>query len=137
MTSYPFHPGCGRHHAVGTCPLLAEDERDATLLDLLHEPLPGDDQATIQARFERFHEANPGIYDALVGLARDYKRRGYPRVGIAHLVEIVRWERRLETYDETSDFRLPNAYRSRYSRLIMELEPDLAGFLTTAALRAE
>lgn len=101
------------------------------------EEVTADEAATIQERFEQFHRLNPWVYESLVELVRDYQRRGYPAIGIGHLVEILRWLRRGKTYDPTADFKLSNDYRSRYSRLIMEREPDLDGFITTRSLRTE
>ena len=101
------------------------------------EEVTADEAATIQERFEQFHRLNPWVYDSLVELVRDYRRRGYPAIGIGHLVEILRWLRRGKTYDPTADFKLSNDYRSRYSRLIMAQEPDLDGFITTRSLRTE
>jgi len=94
-------------------------------------------EGTIQARFEAFHALNPWVYRAFVELARDYQGRGYPRIGIGHLTEILRWQRRMKTYDPASDFKLSNDYRSRYARLIMAQEHDLEGFITTRMLRSE
>lgn len=90
---------------------------------------------TIQARFLEFHRQNPDVYEELRWLALDYRDRGYPCIGIGHLVEIIRWRRRMETYDPTSQFKVNNNYRSRYARLLMELEPRLAGFITIRELQ--
>lgn len=51
-------------------------------------------------------------------------------MGIAMLWERMRWELTVETdsVDLGDDFKLNNNYRSRYARLIMNNEPDLAGF---------
>ena len=54
--------------------------------------------------------------------------------GISAITEIARWERRFDTTDE--DYKLPNANRSMYSRLLMEQEPTLAGFFDTSELRS-
>jgi len=104
--------------------------------DLLEPPPPVGQWDTIQARFEQFHRLNPDVYAKLVELARTYQRAGYPRVGIGHLTEILRWQRRMDTYDPASEFKLSNDYRSRYARHIMANEPDLDGFITTRELRS-
>lgn len=91
---------------------------------------------TIQAKFEQFHRHNPDVYRFFVTEAREYKRRGYPVIGIGHLTEILRWKRRMTTYDPVSEFKMSNSYRSRYSRLIMQQEPDLDGFITTRELKS-
>ena len=90
--------------------------------------------ATIQARFEEFHRANPFVYDELVKLAEQYQRRGYSHIGIGHLVEIVRWQRNMATVGD--DFKLNNNFRSRYVRLLIEQRPDLAPMFETRELRA-
>ena len=82
---------------------------------------------TIAERFDAFHDANPWVYDALVGLARDLVNRGRRRIGIGMLYEVLRWQYYRATTDEASDFKLSNDYRSRYARLIMDNESDLAG----------
>jgi hypothetical protein len=91
--------------------------------------------ATIQQRFEAFHSANPAIYSLLVRMALDLKRRGFAHYGVAGLFEVIRWEYALRTND--NDFKLNNIYRSRYSRLIMDNEPELAGFFETRTLVSE
>ena len=78
-----------------------------------------------ERRFQTFHTENPQVYRALVALARKAVRRGHRRIGIGMLYEVLRWQTMLATTDP--DFKLNNNYRSRYARLIMAQEPDLAG----------
>lgn len=89
---------------------------------------------SIQQRFERFHEANPHVYRALVGMARDLKHRGRSRIGIGMLYEVLRWHYAMATGG--SDFKLNNNYRSRYARLIEAQEADLAGVFEKRELLA-
>jgi hypothetical protein len=91
------------------------------------DPLPvPPQQDSIQARFERFHAANPHIYARLVEAARRLKTAGKTKIGIGHLVEdVVRWAEERTSTGET--WKISNDYRSRYARLIMEQEPDLRG----------
>jgi hypothetical protein len=91
-------------------------------------------ERSIQARFEEFHRENPRVYSTLVSLARRAVSEGRPRLGIGHLWEVARWELHVPTNGEP--FRLNDHYRSRYSRLIMAREPDLAGYFETRELRA-
>lgn len=90
----------------------------------------------IEATFLAFHRANPWVYDALVRLARDLKKRGRHRQGIGMLFEVLRWQWFRTTIDPSSDFRLNNNYRSRYARLIMEREADLDDVFETRVLTA-
>lgn len=79
--------------------------------------------------FVEFHHRNPKVYDELVSLARDLRRRGYRKVGVKMLWEVVRWQRlRAETeIARTSAYRLNNNLTAYYAREIMANEPDLAG----------
>jgi hypothetical protein len=91
----------------------------------------------LQRDFESFHQANPEVYARLVALARAYLESGRPREGIGHLWEVMRWQLWLETRrGERDPYRLNNNWRSRYARLIMEREPDLAQFFETRRLRS-
>lgn len=91
----------------------------------------------LQRDFEAFHHANPEVYDRLVKLARAYLEAGKTHEGIGHLWEIMRWQFWFETRrGEHELYRLNNNWRSRYARLIMEREPDLAQFFETRRLRS-
>ena len=90
-------------------------------------------ESVLQARFEGFHAANPRVYWTLVQLAREARAVGQQRVGIGCLWEVMRWK--LSVSVSTSDaFKLNNNHRSRYARLIMAQEPDLAGVFETREL---
>lgn len=96
------------------------------------------DESTIQARFLQFHRSNPQVYDLLVRFARTARGRGYQRFGIAAVWERMRWEAAMTWGEDAyTGLKLNNDYRSRYARLIMDQEPDLAGFFETRRLRAE
>jgi hypothetical protein len=91
---------------------------------------------TLQEKFEVFHTKNPWVYMVLVKLARDLMARGRRRIGIGMLFEVLRWQYQMATVDPASDFKLNNNYRSRYARLIMENEPDLADAFEVRELKA-
>lgn len=96
------------------------------------EPVPG----SIQEAFEHFHAANPWVYEALRRLALDLVHRGRKKVGIGMLFEVLRWQHSRQTTDEHSDFKLNNNLRSRYARLLMENEEELAGVFEVRELKA-
>lgn len=79
----------------------------------------------IELRFREFHANNPHIYRELVTMARAWKQSGGNRIGIATLVETLRWQSRIQTKSE--NYKISNDYRALYARLIMEQEPDLVG----------
>lgn len=78
-----------------------------------------------QAKFEEFHKANPDVYTELVRLCRHARQRGSKKVGIRMLWEVTRWNLNVET-QRNSPFKLNDHYHSRYVRMIVENEPDLA-----------
>lgn len=80
----------------------------------------------IEERFQEFHETNPHVYEQLRNLALRLKRRGRTRYGMKGLFEVLRWQHAMETDDP--EFKLNNNYTAHYARLLMEREPELAGF---------
>ena len=117
------------------------DEPQSSFLDNLGGWTPDDPppshKLTIQERFTRYHQANPGVYEKLVGLAREVKGAGRSTYGIASLFERLRWHYHIEQKLGDEAFKLSNDYRSRYARLIMSQETDLADFFNLRELRAE
>ena len=90
---------------------------------------------SIQERFEKFHRANPRVYSLILLYSRQVKARGYAHYSINAIFERIRWHVFIETRSE-DDFKLSNDYRSRYARLVMEQEPDLADFFELRELRS-
>jgi hypothetical protein len=80
---------------------------------------------TLEDRFREFHEENPHVYEEIVRLCRKAKERGRQRWGIGGVFEVLRWSWLKTTGEE---FKLNNNHRAFYARLVMEREPDLAGF---------
>lgn len=93
------------------------------------------EQATsINTAFQRFHAANPQVYDKLVELAEQARRIDH-HIGMKMLWEVMRWDLTIKT-DAGEDFKLNNNYTSRYVRLIQSQRPDLAPMFQTRTLRA-
>jgi len=96
-------------------------------------PLPEEKDTSIYARFQKFHATNPHVYDNLVRLAREFRRKGSNhnrKLGIGMLYEVLRWNYYLSTEGE-EEFKLSNDFRAVYARKIMENEPDLADAFNT------
>ena len=91
--------------------------------------------ATVQSRFEAFHLRHPEVLTQLLGMARDLQRRGHARIGIGMLFEVLRWQH-MTASDPSEPYRLNNDYRSRYVRLICEVDPELGALFETRELRA-
>ncbi len=67
------------------------------------------EKLTIQQRFERFHEANPNVFDMIVREAHRAKEKGKTRFGIRAIIEVIRWETFLKTTD--TDMFAKNSYK--------------------------
>ncbi len=93
------------------------------------------DQRSIEQRFREFHENNPSVYTELVDMARKLHERGYTKLGIELIWSAFRWNRMMRTTADEYGFKLNDHFRSRYARLIMANEPDLADFFQVRTLR--
>ena len=92
---------------------------------------------TIERAFARFHMTHPEVYEALLELCRDWKRKGPERWSIDGAFEVLRWQwHDPRVRDGHEEYRLNNNYRSRYARLIMAQAPDLDGLFELRALTA-
>ncbi len=108
------------------------DLEDLETLDRL--AAEGDRDATIRARFLRFHAENPEVYRELVGMARELKTAGHDRFGLRMLWETLRWRRMVRTVDP-SGYKLNDQYTAHYARRMMDREDDLAGTFETRQIR--
>jgi hypothetical protein len=79
-----------------------------------------------ETAFLAFHEANPVVYAKLREFALQMKRSGRRHLGIAALFERLRWWSSYETVGD--EYKLNNNFRAFYARMLMEREPELAGF---------
>ena len=101
---------------------------------LFDEPM-GPSPKSIDEKFWAFHAAHPEVYDELVMLARQGVRAGRRRFGMKQLFEVLRWNRTLRGLSAEGEvFKLNNNYTSRYARLVMGCEPDLAKAFETRTL---
>lgn len=106
-----------------------------TLFDALATSMNAADAADardLDAAFAEHHAKHPEVYEALVRLARQARSRGHQRIGIGMLWEVLRWETTIG--DHGAEYRLNNDHRSRYARLVMDQEADLAGIFETRSL---
>ncbi len=99
---------------------------DTQLLLLPIQPVPK--RPTIAESFQEFHTLNPHVYDILRREALLVKGAG-KRVSMKGLFEHLRWEYMVHTNHQ--DYKLNNNYTAHYARMLMEREPELAGFFET------
>ena len=117
-----------------------------------HEPgclggaeITNEDKARLAARreesldlqFADFHARNPHVYEELVRLAREASQRGHRHLGVGMLWEVMRWNALFRVAHGAAEFKLNNNFRSRYARLVMEREPDLADVFETRELTSQ
>jgi hypothetical protein len=81
---------------------------------------------SIADRFQLFTICNPHIYAMIRKIALDLKLTGHRRMGMKAIFERLRWLYAIQTKGDV--FKLNNSFTSHYSRLLMEQEPELAGF---------
>lgn len=99
-----------------------------TQSELVFQPIkPEPPESRIYKRFKKFHAENPSVYDNLVRLAREFRRKGNNhnrKMGIAMIYETLRWQYYMNV-DSEEEYKLSNDYRACYARLMMDTEPDL------------
>lgn len=82
-----------------------------------------------QRRFERFHAANPQVYEAFVEAARTLKARGYVRYSSVTIFCKIRYDRDVST--DGHRYKLNQNFQPSYARLAMVREADLKDFFPT------
>ena len=90
--------------------------------------LPNDN--SIEARFIAFHRANPHVLETMRRLALEAKRRGFQRWSIWGVLQVIRWEQHTQTAT-AEPWKINNSFTPIYARLLMRIEPALAGFFET------
>lgn len=77
----------------------------------------------IERAFKVFDTANPSVYGLLEAAALAAQRAGATRIGIAKLVEDIRYNPTIATTSEP--FKLNNNFRALYARLLVHRHPTL------------
>ncbi|MEU9097086.1 hypothetical protein [Streptomyces sp. NPDC048361] len=90
---------------------------------------------TIQQRFEAFHALNPWVLRQLTVMTADCAQKGFSRIGIGMLFELLRYRYGAATRGD--EFALNNDYRSRYVRLLLAEHPEWTPLFEVRALRAD
>jgi hypothetical protein len=88
------------------------------------------------ARFRKFNEENPQVYEMIVQFTLEMWRAGRRRYSIRVVVERVRWETDIKTTD--ASFKINNNFFPLYSRKVMRDYPELKegdGFFELRALK--
>lgn len=95
----------------------------------------GDRQASIRARWLRFHHEHPEVYEQLRTMALELVALGHERLGIRMLWEVARWRTMVGARNGQEPYRLNDHYPAHYARLLMDREPELEGVFETRKIR--
>ena len=87
----------------------------------------------IEHAFQAFHAENPGVYELLEGAALAAHTSGARRLGIAKLVEDIRYRSDVRTAGDA--FKMNNNFRALYARLLIHRHPELEAVLSTRERR--
>ena len=88
----------------------------------------------LEARFKRFHDANPHIYEELEERAFALLRAGAGRIGVKALWEAMRYDAAVRT--DSRDWKLNNSYTALYARLLLHRHPELSDVIETRRRRS-
>lgn len=83
-----------------------------------------DQKSGLQLRFEAFHRRNPHVLDTIITLSKRTKDAGRTRGSISQIFEVLRYSYALRT--DGDDYKLANAHRAFYARIVMALAPELS-----------
>lgn len=91
---------------------------------------------SIEARFARFHEANPHVYDAICACVALAWRHGVRKGSMRNIYEKLRWDHYIATKGE-EQWVLNDHYVPMYARKVMDEHPEWEGFFELRKLRAK
>lgn len=103
----------------------------AEQLDLLYGAM-----RDIDRDFWRYDRENPKVYRMIVNLARTAKAAGMARYSMHTIFELIRWHHDVKVKSK-EPFKINDHFSSRYARLAMQREPDLADFFEIRQLRSK
>jgi len=91
-------------------------------------------QASIAARFAKFHEANPHVYQLFAKFAAEVRSRGHKRYSADAILHRIRWHCNVET-ESRDGFKISDHYSAYYSRLLAATDPTFKDFFETRRIR--
>lgn len=81
----------------------------------------------VLVRFQDFLDTDPEVYQEFKKLAFRMKRTGRKRYSAETIVNVLRWERDLQTHDE--EFKINNNFKPLMARVLLcECPTDFTGF---------
>jgi hypothetical protein len=90
---------------------------------------------TKDEKFKQYDTNHPEVYQYLLFLCDNLRRRGLKRYGISPLLELIRWEFRVNRGND--DFKIQNDFKPWYARKIAQENPEFAEFFEFRVMRAQ
>lgn len=101
-------------------------------LPLILQPIAkvdrGGGKLTNEERFNRFHKANPHVYQAIVRLVSRARAMRVKRWSMKGIFEVLRWQWLEQTNGSEGDYKLNNTFTRFYSELLINNDERLVGF---------
>ena len=82
------------------------------------------EKSDLQLKFEAFHRQNPHVLSSIISLSKRTRQAGRTRGSISQIFEVLRYSYALKTAGD--DYKLANAHRAFYARVVMALAPELS-----------
>jgi hypothetical protein len=86
-------------------------------------------------RFMEYHSENRKVYDFMEQLAEEAWEKDVPKISHWLLLNRVRWEFGVATYDASSPFKISNDYFAFYARLLIAKRPKFIDMLTIKEMK--
>ncbi len=86
------------------------------------------------ARFTKYHERHPEVWDSFKRYASEMRATGRKRYSAWAIINRIRWDHDMA---KTEEFKISNDYIALYSRVAIHLEPSLDGFFVTRPMKSE
>jgi len=88
-----------------------------------------------KARFTKFHNENPHIYQMFETYSLEAYRAGHWKFSHWLIVNRIRWDSMVQTTGDK--YKIPNEYIGFYARLFMAKNPTLLGFFRIKPMKDE
>jgi hypothetical protein len=102
-------------------------------LPVLNTPLP--EQNRLTKAFDKFHAANPQVWQEFESAALTMARTGRKRYGAKTIWEVMRYRRDLQTTG--TKYKLNNNYTAYYARLFKQEYPEFSEFFELRIAKGE
>jgi hypothetical protein len=95
----------------------------------------------IQDAFEQFNASNPQVYKLFTDQVLRAANAGKKRVSAKQILGHIRWEVFMQTkeptlFNDAKQFKINDAYTSRYSRLFIKNHPEMESIFENRRIRS-